>query len=144
MLTHVARSRVHCLVTTRDESVSRILFSLSLSPYGSFCTHFFLSQSYKWIFTFIGEMYVVDMTWLPNSSMQENMGRESSASHCWRFMDLWGNPASSSLPSVMVVVSGHVVPAHMLSGGILALGFHAKFWQVILYYVGKNQEPRVK
>lgn len=41
MLTHVARSRVHCLVTTRDESVSRILFSLSLSPYGSFCTHFF-------------------------------------------------------------------------------------------------------
>ena len=58
---------------------------------------FFLSQSYKWIFTFIGEMYVVDMTWLPNSSMQENMGRESSASHCWRFMDLWGNPASSSI-----------------------------------------------
>lgn len=59
------------------------------------------------------------------------MGRESSASHCWRFMGLWRNPASSSLPSVMVVVSGHVVPghvvpAHMLSGGILALGFHAK------------------
>lgn len=112
-------------------------------------TFFFLSQSYKSLFTFIGEMYVVDMTWLPDSSMQGNMGRESSASHCWRFMGLWRNPASSSLPSVMVVVSGHVVPghvvpAHMLSGGILALGFHAKFWQVILYYVDKNQEPRVK
>ena len=83
MLTQVARSRVHCLVTAGDESISRILFSLSLSPY-SFFSHtyfFFLSQSCKSIFTFIGEMYVVDTTWFPNSSMQENMGRESSPSH---------------------------------------------------------------
>lgn len=42
---------------------------------------FFLSQSCKSIFTFIGEMYMVDMTWFPNSSMQENMDRESSPSH---------------------------------------------------------------
>ena len=83
MLTQVAKSRVHCLVTAGDESISRILFSLSLSPY-SFFSHtyfFFLSQSCKSIFTFIGEMYVVDTTWFPNSSMQENMGRESSPSH---------------------------------------------------------------
>lgn len=91
-------------------------------------------------------MYVVDMTWPSDSSMQGNMGRESSASHCWRFMGLWRNPASSSLPSVMVVVSGHVVPGHvvpayMLSGGILALGFHAKFcrWFCIMLTRTRSQ-----
>lgn len=84
-------------------------------------------------------MYVVDMTWLPNSSMQENMGRESSASHCGRFMGLWRNPASSSLPSVTVVVSGHVVPAHMLSGGILALGPSSGRWFCIMLARTRSQ-----
>ena len=39
MLTQVARSRIHCLVTAGDEFVSRISFSLS--PYSSFRTRVF-------------------------------------------------------------------------------------------------------
>lgn len=135
MLTQVARSRVHYLVTARDESVSRISFSLSLSPYSCFCTHvcFFLFVSF---FHKAANQYLLLLEkciwwiWLgsPTQVCKRTWIGNPRPVICWRFMGLWGNPASSTLPSVMVVVSGHVV-----------LGFHAKFWQVILYYVARTR-----
>lgn len=59
----VVRSSAGSSVRARDHSVSRILFSLSLSPCSSLCKYFFShSQSWKSIFTFVGEVYVVDVT----------------------------------------------------------------------------------
>ena len=60
---------------------------------------FFYLKNFKKKISFIGEMYVVDTTWFPNSSMQENMGRESSPSHLLKVHGPLGK-SSNFYPSV--------------------------------------------
>lgn len=55
-----------------------------------------------------------------------------------------GNPARPTLQAVMVVQAGLIVQLHMLSGRMLALGFHATCWHGILHYVSKNHGPRAR
>lgn len=57
------------------------------------------------------------------------------------FTGLWENPASSNLQSVVVVVAaGLIVQVHVLPGRMLALGFHATCWHVILTKSGKARD----
>ena len=50
--------------TARERSVSRVLFSLSLSPFASLCKYvsFPFSRRCKTILPFVGEMQVMDVT----------------------------------------------------------------------------------
>lgn len=89
-------------------------------------------------------MYVVNVTYFPNSSLQENTGREFFLTHPWKVCVLLGliQQVLINLWSLKLVSAGLIIQVHMLPGRILAHGSHAICWHMVLYYITKNQGPQ--